>query len=402
MLGDAFVAITKKNTVSVIGSTGCVGTCAINVIALNPELFQVNFLVAKNNIKKLLEQAKIVKPKILIIENENLYSELNKLVNIVFTSDYKPEVLAGKLSVCNLIENNLNETILLSSSGTESIYYLLSLLKTTKNIALANKESIVCGGDFIKNKIKSFKGTLLPVDSEHSALYQCLLGNNKKDIEKLIITASGGSLLNHTDEELNNVSIKAATTHPNWNMSPKITVDSSTMINKCLELIEASYLFDINFDKIDIVLHPKSILHAAISYKDGTLISNLYNPSMNVPVAYALYYPNRIKTGIQYLDLIKLKSLEFLPLLERHQKIINLTKEVIKAGNNYPCVFNTANELLVNAFLLGKIKFLDIIHMLQWFIDNVKICTINNIDELLNTYNDTKAFVQQKIDKRLS
>ena len=286
----------------------------------------------------------------------------------------------------DLFANEQNLTIILASSGTESIKYLYEALKYNHTIALANKESIVCGGEFIKEKIKNSSSKIIPIDSEHNALYQLIEPHNHENIHQVIITASGGPFVNLSLNELKNVSKEDALKHPTWNMGGKITIDSATLVNKALEVIETSYLFNIPYNKIDVLLHRQSIMHGAVSYIDGSFLANCYRPSMAVPVAFALYYPYRKPTGVTPLNSAQIGTLKFEEIDENRFKPISWAKNVLKIGGTCPMILNVANEIAVLSFLNNTISFIQIFNVIEYCLNKIQSKTINSFENLIEEY----------------
>jgi 1-deoxy-D-xylulose-5-phosphate reductoisomerase len=371
-----------KKKISIIGSSGSVGSSAVSVILNNPDLFEVDFLVAKNNYLKLAQQAIQLNAKMVILEDEKNLSNLKELLVNTNIS-----VLCGSKEITNAIILKQYDMLILASSGTCSIKYFDEAIKIGATIGIANKESIVCAWDLLKPKINKFNAKIIPLDSEHSSIYQILENTNynKEDISSIIITGSGGSFIDFSLEQMENISIDQAIKHPNWSMGAKISIDSSTFMNKALEFMEAVYLFDVLPDKVEVVIHRKSILHGGVSFIDGTFIGNFSTPSMELPVAYALGYPKRIKTNNMPLSLINIAKLEFEELDENKFESIKLAKYALKQGGNTPAILNISNEIAVNLFLNKKISFINIMNVIKYTLDVIpygKIQQLEDVDEL--------------------
>jgi 1-deoxy-D-xylulose-5-phosphate reductoisomerase len=286
----------KKNII-IIGSTGSVGKNAIEIINLNSSKFNVIALVAKQNTKLLVQQAFLTNCKYVIVEDKNKYNDLKTDIENLNLS--KINILAGVSDILDIINNAPKDSmVFLASLGAETLIYLHCAMENNLEIAIANKESIVCGGDFLKDKLNNYSNKIIPVDSEHSAIFQLLDNKNKKNINKILITASGGPFFDLPINEFKNITLQKALKHPIWSMGNKITIDSATLMNKALEVIEACYLFNIDPIKIEVLVDQKAILHGGVFYNDGTFLANFSNPHMKIPISYALNYPNRLNTNI--------------------------------------------------------------------------------------------------------
>ena len=379
-----------KKRIAIFGSTGSIGTSTINVIKNNLELFQITTLVAGNNIDLLIEQILEFKPKHVYIKSEENFNKLKSKfsdLDIYYGLD-------GLKQISNLTDYDIGVSALVGISGLEPTY---NMIRNGKIVALANKEVLVTGGELIVKTAKENKATLLTIDSEHSAIMQCLNGENNNQIDKILLTASGGPFF---DKEINdNITVSDALNHPTWNMGKKVTIDSSTMMNKGFEVIEAKWLFDIEPEKIQVVVHKKSLVHSMVQFVDGTIMANIGPKSMEIPIAYALNYPNRLKNNIEKLDLFKIKSLEFeQPNLDKF-KCLKLAYEAIKRGHSFQVVLNAADEVLVNAFLEGKIKYTDIPNLIEVVMNNHKLVKLNTIEEILSLDETVKKETKKLIRK---
>ena len=374
-----------KKRVSIFGSTGSIGTSTLNVIRNNPELFEVTTLVAGNNIDRLIEQIKEFNPKhVYIISEENSKILKSKFKDIdVYYGDQ------GMKDISNLLDYDIAVSALVGISGLEPTY---NMIKNGKEVALANKEVLVAGGELIINTAKETGATLLTVDSEHSAIMQCLNGEKNNKIDKILLTASGGPFF---DKEItDDITVDDALNHPTWSMGKKVTIDSSTMMNKGFEVIEAKWLFNVDPDKIEVVVHRKSLVHSMVQFEDGTIMANIGPKSMEIPIAYALNFPNRLKNNLEKLDLFEVRDLVFeKPDLEKF-KCLKLAFEAIRKGHSYQVVLNAADEVLVNAFLEGNIKYTDIPNMIEKMLilhEGEKLDTIEKILDL-----DKRARIETK------
>lgn len=350
--------------IAILGSTGSIGTQALDVIRHNRDKFEVTALSCANNVKLLEKQIVEFSPKAVCLAKKEDALLLAKKENInceVFDGNEGLKTIST-MADCNIVLNSL--------MGMRGLEPTLAAIDKGKDIAFANKETLVVGGELVMNAVKKQGVKLLPVDSEHSAIFQSLQGNESNPIKRILLTASGGPFRGYSREQLEKVTLAQALNHPNWSMGSKITVDSATMMNKGLEIIEAKWLFDVPLDKIEVLVHPHSILHSAVEYEDGSVIGQMGNPDMRVPIGYAFSYPNRLKltdnTGVKSLDFLDLANgMEFYPADEKVFKTIALAKEASERGGSYPVILNGANEILVDMFLHEKIQFTDIQDTLQ-------------------------------------
>ncbi len=370
-----------KKRVNIFGSTGSIGTSTLNIIRNNKDLFEVSSLIAGNNIDKLIEQIEEFKPKhvyIKSIDNYNKLKEKYKKVDIYYGDK-------GMDDISELDDYDIGVSALVGIAGLKPTY---NMIKHGKIILLANKEVLVTGGELIINASRKYHATLLTVDSEHSAIMQCLNGEDHKKISKILLTASGGPFF---DKEITDkITKEDALNHPTWKMGPKVTIDSSTMMNKGFEVIEAKWLFDVEPDNIEVVVHRKSLVHSMVEFIDGTIMANIGPKSMEIPIAYALNYPNRLPNNIEKLDLFKIRTLEFeKPDLDKF-KCLALAFTAIKKGHSAQVVLNAADEVLVDYFLNGKIKYTDIPKYIELMINNHKCVKLNTVDKILKLDKETK------------
>lgn len=374
-----------KKRVSIFGSTGSIGTSTLNVIRNNQNLFEVVTLVAGSNIERLIEQINEFNPKHVYIKSEDNSKILKeKYPNLDI---YHGE--NGMKDISKLTDFDISVSALVGISGLEPTY---NMIKNGKTVALANKEVLVTGGKLIMETAKKYNATLLTVDSEHSAIMQCLNGEQNNKIDKILLTASGGPFFDSkiTDE----ITPEEALNHPTWKMGAKVTIDSSTMMNKGFEVIEAKWLFDVEPENIEVVVHKKSLVHSMVQFKDGTIMANIGPKSMEVPIAYALNYPNRLPNNLEKVDLFDVKTLEFLrPDMEKF-KCLKLAFEAIKKGHSHQVVLNAADEILVSAFLNHRIRYTDIPKYIEIMLNNHKSQSLNTIEEILDL--DKKARFETK------
>ncbi|RKP55492.1 1-deoxy-D-xylulose-5-phosphate reductoisomerase [Cohnella endophytica] len=340
--------------IAVLGSTGSIGTQTLDVISRLPDDFEVVGLAAGNNIELLLEQVHAFKPKWVSAANETLAERVRAEVPAGV------RVLSGEAGLTEIAGNSGADYVVCALVGSLGLTSTLAAIEAGADIGLANKETLVTAGHLVMDRAKSRGVSILPVDSEHSAIFQCLNGEDGKAIKRLLLTASGGSFRHLGREELRNVSVADALKHPNWSMGAKVTIDSATMANKGLEVIEAHWLFGLPYDQIDVVLHPESIVHSMVEFVDTSVMAQLGNPDMRVPIQYALTYPKRVASPASPLDLLKQGSLHFKPMDFERYPCLRLAFEAGRSGGTATTVFNAANEIAVARFLRGEIPFLAI------------------------------------------
>lgn len=363
--------------ISILGSTGSIGQNAIKIIDDCKEMFEVNVLTARNNVELLASQAKKVNAKTVVIADVSLYHPLKDKLK-----DTKIEVYAGEDEIINAAKLK-NDMVLSSIVGIAGLMPTIAAIEAGADIALANKECLVCAGNFMMDRARDKKVNIIPVDSEHSAIFQVLDRDNLDKIEKIVLTASGGPFRSFTKGQILNITLEQALNHPNWNMGAKITIDSATMVNKALEFIEAHYLFSLSYDKIEIVIHPESIIHSMVEYIDGSTLAQLGMPDMSTPISYALNWPERVKLDRTKLDLTRISQLNFEKPDEEKFPALKLVKNVLKAGGAYPTIMNGANEVAVNAFLTKEIKFIDIMKIVENTLNDLSFSSPKNIDEII-------------------
>ena len=360
--------------IAIFGSTGSIGESTLNIIRENPEKFRVVTLVAGKNIEKLIEQISEFNPKnVYIIDRDNAQRLKEKYNNI---NVYYGE--EGMEEISNLTDFDISVSALVGIAGLKPTY---NMIKNGKTVALANKEVLVTGGELIMKTAKESNARLLTVDSEHSAIMQCLNGEESNKIDKILLTASGGPFF---DKEITDkITVEEALNHPTWSMGKKVTIDSSTMMNKGFEVIEAKWLFNVDPEQIEVVVHRQSLVHSMVQFKDGTIMANIGPKSMQIPIAYALNYPNRLENKIEKLDLFKIASLKFeKPDLEKF-KCLKLAYEAIKKGHCYQVILNAANEVAVDEFLNKQIKYTDISRIIEEMLNKYSKIQLNTVEEIL-------------------
>ena len=365
-----------KKTISILGSTGSIGSNTVDILSANKKKFSVCSLASKNNINLLSKQALLLKPKIVAIQNKNKYKDLK---NNLFGKKIK--ILAGDEGVIECTDNKV-EVVVASIVGIAGLKPTLHSIKNCSKLCLANKECLVSAGNFFMNKISKYKCKLLPLDSEHNAIFQLFDFNKSNNVDSITLTASGGPFRNYNLQKLKKVTLNQALKHPNWKMGQKITIDSATLMNKAFEIIEAYYLFNLKLSQINVVIHPESIIHSMVNFPDGSTSALLSNPDMRIPIFYALNWPSRKYFNVKKIDLIKIKNLSFEKPNNYLMDSIKLAYYVLKKGGSYPLIFNTANEIAVNYFLEKKIKFLDILKIIKKILSKSKNYKINKIDDV--------------------
>jgi len=350
----------QKKQIAILGSTGSIGTQALEVISENDSLFEVYALTANNNVDLLIEQSRKYKPEMVAIGNETHYQKLKEAL-----SDLPIKVFAGDDSIAQVAEMVPIDMVLTAMVGYSGLKPTISAIKAGKKIALANKETLVVAGEMVCELAASFNSAILPVDSEHSAIFQCLAGEGNNPIEKLILTASGGPFRTKSMHELEHVTSAQALKHPNWDMGAKITIDSASMMNKGFEIIEAKWLFGVTPDQIQVVVHPQSIIHSMVQFADGSIKAQMGLPDMKLPIQYAMTYPDRLKTNFPRFDFDVCNQFTFeKPDLERFRNL-GFAYYAMDKGGNMPCILNAANEIVVAEFLKDKIGFLQMSDIIE-------------------------------------
>ena len=378
-----------KNIV-ILGSTGSIGTQTLDIVSKNDDL-KVTALAAYGSIELLEKQIREFMPKLACVYCEDKALELKKNI-----SDLDVKVVSGMDGLIEAASMDEAEIVVTAIVGMIGIRPTMAAIKAGKDIALANKETLVTAGHIIIPAAKEYNVNILPVDSEHSAIFQCLNGERKQDIDKILLTASGGPFRGKTRSELESVTVEAALKHPNWAMGRKITIDSATLVNKGLEVIEAKWLFDVDFSDIEVVVQPQSLIHSMVQFKDGGIMAQLGTPDMRLPIQYALYYPERRYLDGDRVDFSKLAGITFeKPDVDTFEGL-KLAYEAGRKGGSMPTVFNAANELAVAKFLDKKIKFLDIYEIIKESMNNIKYIDEPSIEEILNFEKETYEFIESR------
>ncbi len=378
--------------IAILGSTGSIGTQTLEVIGENPSLFRAYVITAQNNAELLIQQSLKFKPAYAIICNDKYYVRVKEAL-----APTNVQVLSGIGAINDIVTHPEINIVLTAMVGFAGLEPTINAIKAGKDIALANKETLVVAGELITGLAKENKVNILPVDSEHSAIFQCLVGEDNQVIEKLILTASGGPFRGKSLDFLDSVTPEAALKHPNWVMGSKITIDSATLMNKGLEVIEAKWLFDIEPDKIDVVVHPQSIIHSMVQFHDGSIKAQMGLPDMKLPIQYALAYPSRIKNNFKRFDFTSYSNLTFEKPDIKTFRNLGLAFEALKQGGNMPCIVNAANEIAVAGFLTNALGFLAMSDIIEECMQKVSFYAKPTLDDYLNTDKETRIFAQNLI-----
>ena len=369
-----------KRQLAILGSTGSIGTQALQVIAEHADLFEVYALTANHNVDLLIEQARRFSPEAVVIADETLYPKLKEAL-----SDLPIKTFAGSDAIAQIVEAQPIDMVLTAMMGYAGLYPPIRAIKAGKAIALANKETLVVAGELITRLALENRVPIIPVDSEHSAIFQCLAGENDNAIEKIILTASGGPFRTLSAEELKHVTKNEALKHPNWKMGAKITIDSASMMNKGFEVIEAQWLFNVTPDQIEVVVHPQSIVHSMVQFQDGAIKAQLGLPNMKLPIQYAFAYPHRLPSSDPKPRLEHYMSLTFeRPDTDRFP-LLGYAYEAMRQGGNMPCIMNAANEIVVEAFLHDRIAFTDMPRLIARAMDEVAFVATPTYDDYVAT-----------------
>ncbi len=370
--------MTKK--VAILGSTGSIGTQALEVISKNPDKFEVEVLTANNRVDKLIEQCRTFVPNVVVIANKDKYSILQKELE-----DLPIKVYAGSEAIAQVVEMDTIDVVLTAMVGFSGLQPTINAIKKNKVIALANKETLVVAGEIITQLAAENKVPILPVDSEHSAIFQCLTGEFFNPIEKILLTASGGPFRGKGLKHLSKVTVEQALNHPNWDMGSKITIDSASMMNKGLEAIEAKWLFNVKPEQIEVVVHPQSIIHSMVQFADGSIKAQMGLPDMRLPIQYALTYPERIHSDFPRFSFLDYPSLTFEQPDFESFKNLKLAFAAMEKGGSMPCIMNAANEVVVAAFLENKIGFLQMSDVIEKTMEKTEFIAHPSVEDYFET-----------------
>lgn len=388
--------MSGKKNVAILGSTGSIGTQTLDVIQAHPESFQVEVLTAQNNADLLIEQALKFQPNCVVIGNESLY---HKVKEALLTHDIK--VYAGDKAIADIVTMGEIDLVLTALVGYSGLIPTMKAIEAGKQIALANKETLVVAGELITQLAKEKGVNIYPVDSEHSAIFQCLVGEFHNPIEKIILTASGGPFRGKDKAFLQNVTKAQALKHPNWDMGAKITIDSASLMNKGLEVIEAKWLFGLSIDQIEVVVHPQSIIHSLVQFEDGSMKAQLGLPDMRIPIQFALSYPQRLKADFPRFDFANYPSLTFeKPDMETFRNL-GLAFKALERGGNAPCILNAANEIAVAAFLREEIGFLEMSELIENALEKVTFIQKPSLLDYIETDSMSRRITEELIKSKI-
>ena len=375
-----------------MGSTGSIGTQALQVIEEHPDLYEAYVLTANNRVNELIAQARKFMPEAVVIANDTKYAQLKEAL-----SDLPIKVYAGSDAISQIVKDESIDIVLTAMVGFSGLRPTVQAIRSRKQIALANKETLVVAGGIIQELIQQYHVPIIPVDSEHSAIFQCLAGETGNEIEKILLTASGGPFRQYSEEALATVTSAQALKHPQWEMGAKITIDSATMMNKGFEVIEARWLFDVSPEQIDVIVHPQSVVHSAVQFRDGAVKAQLGVPDMRIPIQYAFSYPDRIPLSGTRLDLFKLGNLTFERPDTRRFPCLRLAFEALDAGGNMPCILNAANEIVNLAFRQGRISFPRVSEIIGQAMQQIAFVENPSLDVLFQTDEETRLKVEEMI-----
>ena len=376
--------------IAILGSTGSIGTQALDVIEANPDLFEAYILTANNNVELLIQQARRFQPEMVVIANEQHYDAVQRAL-----SNLPIKVYAGADALCDVVQDDNVDIVLASLVGFAGLRPTISAIKAKKIIALANKETLVVAGELINRLTSEYQVPILPVDSEHSAIFQCLEPGNP--IEKILLTASGGPFRHYSEEDLKSVTKAQALAHPTWNMGAKITIDSATMMNKGFEVIEAKWLFGVKPEQIQVVVHPQSVIHSMVQFEDGAVKAQLGEPDMRLPIQYAFSYPRRLHSDFDRLDFFSLKSLTFEKPDTKRFPCLQFAYDALQRGGNMPCIVNAANEIVNRAFIEDRISFTRIAEIIHKTMQHVPYSQESELDTYLLTDHEARAYAASLI-----
>jgi 1-deoxy-D-xylulose-5-phosphate reductoisomerase len=375
---------TKKR-IAILGSTGSIGTQALDVMAAHPDAFEVEVLTAQNNVSLLIQQAKRFKPNAVVIGNEKYYAQLKDALS---QEDIK--VYAGENALASVVQMDTIDLVLTALVGYAGLKPTIKAIESGKTIALANKETLVVAGELVTRLAREKGVNIYPIDSEHSAIFQCLAGEFHNKIEKIILTASGGPFRGKKTDDLRSVRKEQALKHPNWTMGAKITIDSASLMNKGLEVIEAKWLFGLNPSKVEVMVHPQSIIHSLVQFEDGSIKAQLGLPDMRLPIQFALTYPDRYKSSFPRFDFVHYPTLTFEKPDTETFRNLALAYEAIDRGGNIPCVLNAANEVAVAEFLKDKVGFLEMSDIVERCMEKIPYIKSPSFEDYVSTDQETR------------
>lgn len=379
---------------AILGSTGSIGTQALDVVSAHPDLFSVSLLSGNSNDSLLIEQAKKFRPAVVVVTDDSKYNTVKSALALL-----PIKVVCGQEALCSAVAADNIDTVIAAIVGFAGLSSTLAAIEAGKRIALANKETLVVAGEWVMERAKEKKATIIPVDSEHSAIFQCLVGEDPAGLEKVILTASGGPFLGKKSNYLVNVKAAHAMQHPTWNMGAKITIDSATLMNKGLEVIEAKWLFGLTNDQIEVVIHPQSVIHSMVQFRDGSIKAQMGLPDMRLPIQYAISYPGRVANNYNRFNFKDFEKLSFeLPDYKTFRNLA-LAKEALIRGGNAPCVLNAANEVVVHAFLTNKVGFLEMSDMIEKVLEKVSYISHPAISDYINSDREARICTTEFLKK---
>ena len=396
LIRNSTLTFKMKKKIAILGSTGSIGTQALDVIDQNPELFEVEVLTANNSVELLIQQAKKFQPNVVVIANKEKYRLVSDALE-----DEDIKVYAGEEALNQVAEMDTIDMVLTAMVGYSGLIPTYNAVNAGKTIALANKETLVVAGEIITKAARKKRVDLLPVDSEHSAIFQCLVGEFMNPVEKIYLTCSGGPFRGKTLDELQHVSVDNALAHPNWDMGAKITIDSATLMNKGFEVIEAHWLFGLPASKIDVIVHPESIIHSIVQFEDGSMKAQMGLPDMKLPIQYAMGFPNRIKNNFPRFNFLDYPSLHFEQPNTEIFRNLALAFAAMEQGGNMPCILNAANEIVVEAFLKRKISFLQMPEIIEQAMNKVDFVNQPTLNDLIETNNETRTVAQLLTENKI-
>jgi 1-deoxy-D-xylulose-5-phosphate reductoisomerase len=379
---------------AILGSTGSIGTQALEVVSDNPGIFQVEVLSAHSNSTLLIEQAKKYKPNAVVVTNEAKYKEVKDALLML-----PVKVFAGEKSLTDVVQWDSVDIVLGAIVGFAGLHSTLAAIEAGKRVAIANKETLVVAGELVMQRAAATGAVILPVDSEHSAIFQCLVGEDINSVEKVILTASGGPFLGRKSNYLVNVKASHALQHPNWSMGAKISIDSATLMNKGLEMIEAKWLFGLRNEQVDVVVHPQSVIHSMVQFVDGSVKSQMGLPDMKLPIQYALAFPHRLPNTYKRVDFKEHAKLTFEAADYKTFRNLAIAKDAMYKGGNAPCVLNAANEIMVHAFLQNKVGFLEMSDMIEKTMESVPFIEHPTLADYLSTDTEAREYAAEFVKK---
>ena len=385
----------KKQQICILGSTGSIGTQALDVIEQHSDLYEVYCLTANNRVKELAEQAHKFHPAAVVIANENHYEELQDMLS----DEPDIKVYAGAKALCDIVQAEPIDMVLASMVGFSGLEPTIHAIKARKKICLANKETLVVAGKLICNLAQEYHVPILPVDSEHSAIFQSLVGEGDNEVEKLLLTCSGGPFRNFTHEQLEKVTAADALKHPTWDMGAKITIDSASLMNKGFEVTEAKWLFGVPADKIEVLIHPQSVVHSAVQFVDGAVKAQLGVPDMRLPIQYAFSFPLRLHLDGERLDLFKTQDLQFFKPDYKKFKCLQLAFDAIRKGGNMSCIVNAANEIVNAGFRKGECGFLQMADIIEETMAKATFDSNPDLDVYLQTDAEARRIATELMHK---